>query len=228
MEYVSHLSSKIRLESSDASVCLSNNVLSFRILHLVRIWLLDDLPPYSRGLLKYVFSSLHNLCRKPTVDAQYTGEKLKILIDQRWTGLLATVSIILEIKWQHHKDARWNCIYLCIWHRYETWGHRLIESSVRAVLYHAVYKMTVVYMAVFQLSLHLCTCCSSIGLIACVAQLKEVGKRSLCSLYVMHVYLSLYHVSKCSLSLAEPYHMSMCKCTWRMKLILIHLHYTKG
>lgn len=64
---------------------------------------------------------------------------------------------------------------------------RLEASSDRAVLYRTVCKMTVVYMTVFQLSLHLCTFCSSIEPIACVAQLKEVGKRSLCSLYIMYV-----------------------------------------
>ena len=34
--------------------------------------------------------------RKPTVAAQYTGLKLKRLLDQRWTGHLATVSVVLK------------------------------------------------------------------------------------------------------------------------------------
>ncbi|KAJ4944530.1 hypothetical protein JOQ06_013073, partial [Pogonophryne albipinna] len=34
--------------------------------------------------------------RKPTVAAVYTGEKLKRLLDQRWTGHLATVTVIMK------------------------------------------------------------------------------------------------------------------------------------
>ncbi|KAJ4926893.1 hypothetical protein JOQ06_014637 [Pogonophryne albipinna] len=38
-----------------------------------------------------VCNSLYKFFRKPTVAAVYTGEKLKRLLDQRWTGHLATV-----------------------------------------------------------------------------------------------------------------------------------------
>ncbi|RXN28005.1 zinc finger MYM-type 1-like protein [Labeo rohita] len=34
--------------------------------------------------------------RKPTVAAQYKGQKLKRLLDQRWTGHLDTVSVVLK------------------------------------------------------------------------------------------------------------------------------------
>lgn len=38
---------------------------------------------------------LYKFFRKPTVAAQYKGERLKRLLDQRWTGHLATVSVII-------------------------------------------------------------------------------------------------------------------------------------
>ena len=38
-----------------------------------------------------VCNSLYKFLRKPTVAAVYTGEKLKRLLEQRWTGHLATV-----------------------------------------------------------------------------------------------------------------------------------------
>uniref|UniRef100_A0A3B1J476 DUF4371 domain-containing protein n=1 Tax=Astyanax mexicanus TaxID=7994 RepID=A0A3B1J476_ASTMX len=41
-------------------------------------------------------NALYKFLRKPTVSAQYSGEKLKRLLDQRWTGHLDTVSVILK------------------------------------------------------------------------------------------------------------------------------------
>ncbi|KAJ4925626.1 hypothetical protein JOQ06_018351 [Pogonophryne albipinna] len=43
-----------------------------------------------------VCNSLYKFFRKPTVAAVYTGEKLKRLLDQRWTGHLATVTVIMK------------------------------------------------------------------------------------------------------------------------------------
>ncbi|KAJ4935439.1 hypothetical protein JOQ06_016972 [Pogonophryne albipinna] len=40
-----------------------------------------------------VCNSLYKFFRKPTVAAVYTGEKLKRLLDQRWTGHLVTVNM---------------------------------------------------------------------------------------------------------------------------------------
>ena len=41
-------------------------------------------------------NSLYTFFRKPTVAMHYTGRHLKRLLEQRWTGHLATVSIILK------------------------------------------------------------------------------------------------------------------------------------
>ncbi|KAI4817001.1 hypothetical protein KUCAC02_009296 [Chaenocephalus aceratus] len=43
-----------------------------------------------------VCNSLYKFFRKPTVAAVYTGEELKRLLDQRWTGHLATVTVIMK------------------------------------------------------------------------------------------------------------------------------------
>ncbi|KAK0153461.1 Zinc finger MYM-type protein 1 [Merluccius polli] len=43
-----------------------------------------------------VCNSLYKYFKKPTVAAVYTGEKLKRLLEQRWTGHLATVTVILK------------------------------------------------------------------------------------------------------------------------------------
>ncbi|KAJ4922566.1 hypothetical protein JOQ06_016570 [Pogonophryne albipinna] len=43
-----------------------------------------------------VCNSLYKFFRKPTVAAVYTGEKLKRLLDQRWTVHLATVTVIMK------------------------------------------------------------------------------------------------------------------------------------
>lgn len=43
-----------------------------------------------------VCNSHYIFFRKPTVAAQYTSEKLKKLLDQRWTKHLATVSVIVK------------------------------------------------------------------------------------------------------------------------------------
>ncbi|CAJ1057873.1 uncharacterized protein LOC128440739 [Xyrichtys novacula] len=43
-----------------------------------------------------VCNSLYKFFRKPTVAAVYTGEKLKRLLEQRWTGHLATVKVIMN------------------------------------------------------------------------------------------------------------------------------------
>ncbi|KAJ4937910.1 hypothetical protein JOQ06_002539 [Pogonophryne albipinna] len=37
-----------------------------------------------------------NLCKKPTVAVHYKGVHLKRLLEQRWTGHLATVSVIIK------------------------------------------------------------------------------------------------------------------------------------
>lgn len=41
-----------------------------------------------------VCNSLYKFCRKPTVAMHYKGVHLKRLLEQRWTGHLATVSVI--------------------------------------------------------------------------------------------------------------------------------------
>ncbi|CAK6983693.1 zinc finger MYM-type protein 1-like [Scomber scombrus] len=43
-----------------------------------------------------VCNMLYKFCRKPTVAILYKGETLKRLLDQRWTGHSATVSVILK------------------------------------------------------------------------------------------------------------------------------------
>ncbi|KAI2658679.1 Zinc finger MYM-type protein 1 [Labeo rohita] len=43
-----------------------------------------------------VCNALYKFLRKPTVAAQYKGQKLKRLLDQRWTGHLDTVSVVLK------------------------------------------------------------------------------------------------------------------------------------
>lgn len=43
-----------------------------------------------------VCTGMYKFLRKPTVAAQYKGLKLKRLLDQRWTGHLATVSVVLK------------------------------------------------------------------------------------------------------------------------------------
>ena len=48
----------------------------------------------------YVCGSLYNFFRKPTVALHYNGEKLKRLLEQRWTGLLAAVTAVLN-SFQH-------------------------------------------------------------------------------------------------------------------------------
>ncbi len=42
-----------------------------------------------------VCSSLYKYFRKPTVAALYTGQKLKRLLEQRWAGHMATVTVIM-------------------------------------------------------------------------------------------------------------------------------------
>ncbi|CAL8382717.1 unnamed protein product [Gadus morhua 'NCC'] len=39
---------------------------------------------------------LYNFIRKPTVAVLYKGETLKRLLDQRWTGHLATVKVVVK------------------------------------------------------------------------------------------------------------------------------------
>ncbi|KAK9967816.1 hypothetical protein ABG768_002182 [Culter alburnus] len=43
-----------------------------------------------------ICNALYNFCRKPTVALQYRGDRLKRLLDQRWTGHLATVAVIVS------------------------------------------------------------------------------------------------------------------------------------
>ncbi|KAK0138889.1 hypothetical protein N1851_024562 [Merluccius polli] len=43
-----------------------------------------------------ILDSLYKFCRKPTVAMHYKGVHLKRLLEQRWTGHLATVSVILK------------------------------------------------------------------------------------------------------------------------------------
>ena len=44
----------------------------------------------------HVCGELYNFFCKPTVSLHYNGEKLKRLLEQRWTGHLATVTTILR------------------------------------------------------------------------------------------------------------------------------------
>ncbi|CAL8349499.1 unnamed protein product [Boreogadus saida] len=39
---------------------------------------------------------LYNFIRKPTLAVLYKGETLKRLLDQRWTGHLATVKVVVK------------------------------------------------------------------------------------------------------------------------------------
>lgn len=41
-------------------------------------------------------NALYKFCKKPTVAVHYKGVHLKRLLEQRWTGHLATVSVILK------------------------------------------------------------------------------------------------------------------------------------
>ncbi|KAI2645227.1 Zinc finger MYM-type protein 1 [Labeo rohita] len=43
-----------------------------------------------------VCNALYKYCKKPTIAVHYKGERLKRLLEQRWTGHLATVSVILN------------------------------------------------------------------------------------------------------------------------------------
>ncbi|ROI52181.1 Zinc finger MYM-type protein 1 [Anabarilius grahami] len=43
-----------------------------------------------------ICNALYNFCRKPTVALQYRCDRLKRLLDQRWTGHLATVAVIVS------------------------------------------------------------------------------------------------------------------------------------
>ncbi|KAL1268635.1 hypothetical protein QQF64_033998 [Cirrhinus molitorella] len=43
-----------------------------------------------------VCNALYKYCKKPTIAAHYKGERLKRLLEQRWTGHLATVSVLLN------------------------------------------------------------------------------------------------------------------------------------
>ena len=48
----------------------------------------------------YVCGNLYNFFRNPTVALQYNGENLKCLLEQRWTGYLATVTAVFN-SFQH-------------------------------------------------------------------------------------------------------------------------------
>ncbi|KAK0131577.1 hypothetical protein N1851_033753 [Merluccius polli] len=48
------------------------------------------------GFFFGVCNSLYTFLKKPTVATQYKGQKLKRLLDQRWTGHLDTVSVVLK------------------------------------------------------------------------------------------------------------------------------------
>ncbi|KAL1272019.1 hypothetical protein QQF64_031035 [Cirrhinus molitorella] len=43
-----------------------------------------------------VCNALYKYCKKPTITVHYKGERLKRLLEQRWTGHLATVSVLLN------------------------------------------------------------------------------------------------------------------------------------
>ncbi len=43
-----------------------------------------------------VCNALYKYCKKPTIAVHYKGERLKRLLEQRWTGHLATVTVILN------------------------------------------------------------------------------------------------------------------------------------
>ena len=44
----------------------------------------------------HVCNALYKFCKKPTIAAHYKGVHLKRLLEQRWMGHLATVSVILK------------------------------------------------------------------------------------------------------------------------------------
>ncbi|KAI7789318.1 putative homeobox-containing protein 1 [Triplophysa rosa] len=63
-------------------------------LHLVVVHTMS-----SEGAVKDFFNvcnSLYKYCKKPTIAVHYKGERLKRLLEQRWTGHLATVLVILK------------------------------------------------------------------------------------------------------------------------------------
>ena len=43
----------------------------------------------------HVCNALYKFCKKPTIAVHYKGLHLQRLLEQRWTGHLATVSVIL-------------------------------------------------------------------------------------------------------------------------------------
>jgi hypothetical protein len=61
-------------------------------LHLVVINVLNRNDVFRR--LFDICGGLYNLTRRPLIAQHYDGEKLKRLLDQRWTGHLATVSVV--------------------------------------------------------------------------------------------------------------------------------------
>lgn len=63
-------------------------------LHLVVVHVMSAEPAISDFF--EVCNSLYKFCRKPTVALHYKGAHLKRLLEQRWTGHLATVSVILN------------------------------------------------------------------------------------------------------------------------------------
>ncbi|KAJ0066809.1 hypothetical protein NL108_002860, partial [Boleophthalmus pectinirostris] len=63
-------------------------------LHLVVVHVMSAEPAVSDFF--EVCNSLYKFCRKPTVALHYKGAHLKRLLEQRWTGHLATVSVILK------------------------------------------------------------------------------------------------------------------------------------
>jgi len=63
-------------------------------LHLVVVHAMSAERPVKDFL--HVCGELYNFFRKPTVSLHYNGEKLKRLLEQRWTGHLATVTTILR------------------------------------------------------------------------------------------------------------------------------------
>nr|XP_014352815.1 PREDICTED: zinc finger MYM-type protein 6-like [Latimeria chalumnae] len=63
-------------------------------LHLVIVHAMSS----KRGVEEFfnVYDSLYKFIRKPTVAVHYKGEKLKRLLEQRWTGHYGTVSVIIK------------------------------------------------------------------------------------------------------------------------------------
>ncbi|CAJ1078316.1 uncharacterized protein LOC128440739 [Xyrichtys novacula] len=73
---------------------LMSKIITEEILHLVVVNAMS-----SDNKLENLFgvcNSLYKFFRKPTVAAVYTGEKLKRLLEQWWTGHLATVKVIMN------------------------------------------------------------------------------------------------------------------------------------